>query len=223
MTKIPCPVCTKLFEAKTTGRAKLFCSRACFRKDYRQRIPIPSTVGQNCMCDICGKPFVKAKSHQRYCSTDCYEGAWVENNRPAHNARVRKRRKEKPEWYREREPKYYRTHRSSVILARPWNYALLSRRMEAKTRKWEYDLTHEWAAARWTGKCEITGVPFRLNPAGRGPYPFSCTIDCIDPSRGYTQDNSRFILWGCNALKGSGTDTDMLEIAQAIVMAAHKC
>lgn len=216
MAKIPCPVCGEIFESKTIGREKRFCSRNCFRKDYRQRLPVPSTAGQTYSCDICGEPFVKTKSHQRYCSPDCYDGAWMKNNRDKHNARIRKRRKDKPEWYREHEPKYYKTYRSSQLLAMPWIYSFKSRQAEARLKDWPFDLTHEWAAARWTGRCEITNIPFQTNGKA-GPWPFSPSLDKIDPIKGYTQSNSRFILWGCNAIKGVGTDADMCKIAKGIV------
>jgi hypothetical protein len=49
-----------------------------------------------------------------------------------------------------------------------------------------------------------------------GPQPFSASLDKIEPSKGYTKNNSRFILWGCNALKGVGADEDMYAIALRI-------
>lgn len=218
MTKIHCPVCGKKFEAKTTGRAKQFCSRKCFRDDYRHRTPIASTAGQTAVC-LCGKTFVKVKHHQRYCSTDCYERAWRSTHREQYNELYRQRRKDNPEWYREREPKYYQKHRSSILLKMPWIYSFKSRQAEAKQRGWAFDLTNEWAEARWTGCCEITGIPFQMNGKA-GPWPFSPSLDKIDPKKGYVQSNSRFILWGCNAIKGVGTDADMFKIAKAIVDSA---
>lgn len=74
----------------------------------------------------------------------------------------------------------------------------------------------EWAEKRWTGKCEITGLPFILSTQ-RNPYLFSPSLDKIVPSLGYVPDNCRFILHAVNALKGAGTDEQMLEIAKAIV------
>lgn len=42
-------------------------------------------------------------------------------------------------------------------------------------------------------------------------------MDRIDSSKGYTQDNCRFILFAVNSFKGVGTDALMLEIAQALL------
>lgn len=81
----------------------------------------------------------------------------------------------------------------------------------------EFTLTDEWCAARWTGRCELTNIEFIKNPGGRGPYIFSCTIDRINPKIGYTPENSRFILWGCNGLKGSAADEDMYVVAEALI------
>jgi hypothetical protein len=91
--------------------------------------------------------------------------------------------------------------------------------MRAKEKNLSFDLSDEWACARWDGCCEITKIPFRLN-VKRGPHPFSPSVDRKNPLEGYTQGNTRFILWGCNAVKGVGTDADMLEIACAIVIAS---
>ena len=174
----------------------------------------------NALCGFCQKPFEKKRRTQRYCSSHCQERAWVPNNREKHNARVRKRRAEKPDWYREHEPLYQKTYRTKVLSTRPWRYMLRSRRDDAERKQIPFDLTDEWAAARWTNRCEITGLEFRPNTKP-GPHPFSASLDRINPAFGYTQSNSRFILFGCNAIKGVGTDWDMLEIARAIIKAAR--
>ena len=78
-----------------------------------------------------------------------------------------------------------------------------------------FDLTIEWALERWTGRCEITGLPFEVRKVG-GPNPFSPSIDRINADNGYTQDNCRFVLFGINALKGNGSDEDVAGIAHAL-------
>jgi len=64
------------------------------------------------------------------------------------------------------------------------------------------------------GYCEITGLPFSLDG---GISPYSPSLDRIDNTRGYVQDNCRYILNGINALKGTGTDMDIYKIAKAII------
>jgi len=80
-----------------------------------------------------------------------------------------------------------------------------------------FSLTAEWAISRYTGACELTGIPFVIGQRGSGPKPYSPSIDRIVPSLGYTPGNCRFILWAVNALKHIGTDADMLFIARALV------
>lgn len=79
----------------------------------------------------------------------------------------------------------------------------------------EFDLTLEWAHARWTGKCELSGLPFDWSKPLL--HAFSPSIDRINPLKGYTQDNCRFILQAINAFKGSWSDETMFAIASAML------
>ena len=167
-------------------------------------------------CNVCGTSFQPKMKSQRYCSRLCYKRSWQHNHPNEHKAKSRDRRHSQPEWYREAEPRYYQAYRAKLLRTRPWRYLLVSRRNDAKLKGITFELTDEWARRRWTGQCEITGIEFRIN-GKRGPFPFSPSLDRIDPQQGYTQNNCRFILWGCNALKGTGTDADMTEIAKAII------
>ena len=47
--------------------------------------------------------------------------------------------------------------------------------------------------------------------------PFSPSVDKIKNHLGYTLDNCRVIICGLNALKGTGTDADLLNIAKVVV------
>ena len=47
--------------------------------------------------------------------------------------------------------------------------------------------------------CDITGVPFVFETR----HPQTLSIDRIDPSRGYTLDNIRFVCWWVNTAMGS--------------------
>lgn len=100
----------------------------------------------------------------------------------------------------------------------PFQGLLALAKTRAKEKSIAFDLSREWARETWTGKCAVTGIDFVIGD-GSGPAPYSPTIDRIDRSKGYTKDNSRFVLMAVNAFKGRGTDADMLFIAKAIVTA----
>jgi endogenous inhibitor of DNA gyrase (YacG/DUF329 family) len=210
-----CLECGKTVTQKRPGRTKLFCSRKCFRANYRKRPSTKDKLAKSKGCPICSSSFVPTKRHQQFCSRLCYTRAW-QLDREKYNEKSRNRRQAQPDWYREHEPRYYKTYRIKETKEKPWLYLLKSRRSHAKYKNLAFDLTDEWANSRWTGRCEITGIEFRKNETN-GPHPFSPSLDRIDSCLGYTQSNCRFVLWGCNAIKGVGTDTDMLEIASAIV------
>ena len=89
-------------------------------------------------------------------------------------------------------------------------------RARAEKLKLPFNLTKEWGRARWTARCELTGLPF-LFTRGAGPRMYSPTIDRVIPELGYVQSNCRFVLHAVNALKSTGTDAEMLKIAEAIV------
>lgn len=110
-----------------------------------------------------------------------------------------------------------RVQRELATLAEyPWDRLFGSAKKRAKRFNLPYDLTHSWAKERWTGRCEITGIPFDLSSKKYGQM-FSPSIDKIDPKLGYVQENCRFILFMVNIFKYNGTDEMMLKVAEAIV------
>ncbi len=80
-----------------------------------------------------------------------------------------------------------------------------------------FSLNREWAQKTWTGKCAITGIQFIVGEVGKKVRSaYSPSLDRIDSSKGYTQENSRFILWSINAFRGPWDDETMYVIAKAI-------
>lgn len=123
---------------------------------------------------------------------------------------------------------YHRNHREELIRKKraarvkaPWKALISGARQRAKAKALPYDLSCDWAKARYTGRCELTGLPFRIGSRA-GMVPFSPSLDRIDQARGYTQDNCRFILFGLNAFRGTGTDQEMYQIADALLEAAGR-
>lgn len=98
----------------------------------------------------------------------------------------------------------------------PWRYAVLRAKQRAKARDLLFDITPEWATARWTGRCELSGLLFEQGD--NQIVPLSPSIDRIDQSLGYIQRNCRFICMALNAMRGGcGTDEQMVAIASALV------
>lgn len=77
----------------------------------------------------------------------------------------------------------------------------------------EFSLTKEWAKLKWTGKCELSGVEM-FSGIGRQCMR-SPTIDRIDAKKGYAPDNCRFVCLALNAMRGDGTDEEMMELLVA--------
>lgn len=88
-----------------------------------------------------------------------------------------------------------------------------------KRKGLNFTLDANWAKANYTGCCALTGIKFDTKSK---ITPFSATIDRINNKKGYTEENSRIILFGVNALKGTGTDEDVLKIAKALVKVLTK-
>jgi hypothetical protein len=102
-------------------------------------------------------------------------------------------------------------------ITEPWAVLLMAARSRAKKRNQPFDLTHDWARSRWTGRCEVSGLHFAIGMRGKSGHIFAPSIDKIIPSKGYTKDNCRFVLFAVNALKHDGSDDDMYRIASAIM------
>lgn len=138
-----------------------------------------------------------------------------QRTRTRYAAEIRERAKhwrdENREHLRERSLLYHRQTRANT----PWKHILRSRFRDALKRNIPFELTPQWAAARWTGRCELTGIPFDLTRNVVGFY--SPSIDKIDPGKGYLPDNSRFILSSVNSFKGAATDFDMINAAKALI------
>lgn len=105
----------------------------------------------------------------------------------------------------------------------PWKRILRGARIRAEATGIPWDLDEEWAATRWTGCCEITGLPFKTNfGRGCGPGPYSCSLDRLKPELGYVKGNVKFVIFGLNAAKSSGKYEDAYVIAKAFVEAVDR-
>ncbi len=166
--------------------------RNAYAAQYRMNFPVKVAAA---IRRVRNTPEGKAKKQAA-------DAAWHETHREHANKMVRRN--------------YHRTRANRV-----WMILLNAAKARARKRQQPYDLTREWAAARWTGHCEITGLPFATEAIGRTGKIYSASIDKIDPKLGYVQPNCRFVLFAVNTLKHDGADEDMYFIAAAITR-AHK-
>lgn len=204
MNKIACAQCGEAFVAK--NKQQLFCCRYCWDKHYRlnnrercnkaaresvrrQRLRDPERIKNN-NAKYRAKP--KNRKHAANKSKE-----WHKNNREYANPRRFERKQLERNTY-------------------PWKGPLDAARSRAPYKKIPFDLTEEWARQRWTGFCELSGIPFRIGERGNGPRFFAPSLDQIKPKQGYTTNNSRFILWALNAFKYDGSDQDMFRVISNI-------
>ena len=89
-----------------------------------------------------------------------------------------------------------------------------------KKKKIGLHITHEWIQKHLErGTCELTGLPFSLEPPPPGLTRRldAPSLDRISKHKPYTEENTRVILWAVNcALSEYGTST-MLPILKAMI------
>lgn len=66
-----------------------------------------------------------------------------------------------------------------------------------------------------SGVCEVTGIKF-IN-GNKKNYPFTPSIDRIDPNLGYTPENSRLVLFCVNAAFGNWGEDMFYPVAEALI------
>lgn len=155
---------------------------------------------QSRQCPICKSEYFPSRQWQRSCSPRCTK---ILRYREDHARRLAKAR----EWKRNKRTAY------------PWHALLDAAKYRAKKSGREYTLTPEWAELNWTGRCAITGLPFAVSVgSGQRPAAYAASIDRIDSTKGYTPENSRFVLAAVNFLKHDMSDEDMYRIAEAITL-----
>ncbi len=88
--------------------------------------------------------------------------------------------------------------------ADPFRYRIPGIEQRARTKGWAFDLTVEWAKARWVeqaGRCYYTQMPMTLFEDKRDPL--CCSFDRADPKLGYLQSNTVLCCLCYNSFKGS--------------------
>lgn len=113
---------------------------------------------------------------------------YYHKNRDKLRAYAKKLKALHPERQRRYRVNHRKNNRSSLI----WS---ASKRHSLKSNL-GFDLTREWIDARLNaGECELTGIKFDMEGKRTRHTP---SIDRINPSGGYTQNNCRIVLWSIN-------------------------
>lgn len=83
-----------------------------------------------------------------------------------------------------------------------------------------FNLTIEWIDERIReGRCQVTNIPFDLTLVGERNL-YGPSLDRVVPEKGYTQENTKVVLFGYNACKNTASPEDtrlfFMEIAEAL-------
>lgn len=158
------------------------------------------------------RPYPKARA-PRVDRSKMSEAEWTEHKK--------QKDREKAARYNERNPGLTNGKLRQRRHENPWYQSLLATGQRSRKNGHDHDLTKAWAETTYTGTCSLTGIPFVLAtaaPAGKsGVRPYSPSIDRINPRRGYTRDNCRWVLAAINSFKGEMSDAEMYHIAEALL------
>jgi hypothetical protein len=92
--------------------------------------------------------------------------------------------------------------------------------MQVRSRKrgWEeVEWTVEEIREKMQGCCEVTGIPFDQERSTSDRHmgsPFVASPDRIDNSKGYTKENTRWVVWIFNLMCGNFTDEQVKEFIE---------
>lgn len=159
-----------------------------------------------CKKSFDARPADLKRGHAKFCCQSCATG---------YNNTIRKR---PPKRGRKKKLKY------SVYLAvaperRVFQQLVVTARRRAAKRKLEHSIEWEDLQAKWTacsGKCPYTGTDMILiGKAGR-TSPWKVTVDRIDPTKGYTVENTNLVCYWANIAKSDLSMEQFKTMCQAV-------
>jgi len=219
-----CVGCGNTFEHTLRKGHKLYCSTKCrlsvWQKERRKKQP--ETVRAEGRLYHHKHKATRILQQKQYRATHKKERSEQMRRYYAEHPEIREKRKQYHLDHKDEHNAKVRLQNQKTRVTHPWRELLHAAKSRARIKNVPFALTKEWAEARWTGRCELTGLEFKLGLTGSGPQVWSPSIDRIKPALGYTPDNCRFILLGINIFKQSGTDADMIVMAKALVKSSMK-
>ncbi len=89
-----------------------------------------------------------------------------------------------------------------------WQYLMDRKEIKARAVGVSFSLTDSWLAFQ-PKFCPYLGLDFVLEPPGTGRLHYLApTFDRVDPTGGYTPENTRLISWWANRAKGDMPDKE---------------
>jgi hypothetical protein len=102
------------------------------------------------------------------------------------------------------------TWRTHTLTGRA-NQLFENAKQRSRTAGLPITITRDWVAgALSSGRCAVTNIAFE----SRGP--FAASLDRIDPSQGYTEENVQVVCWIYNRAKNKDDHEAVLKLARAL-------
>ena len=122
--------------------------------------------------------------------------------------------------YRERDPLAHRKrakdYRDNNWLRGRIIGLIVQLRIRAKKKGIDFDLDRPHLETMGD-RCALTGIKFTATDRPGKPHMYSPSVDRLKADEGYVKGNVRVVLFAINSFRGTGTDTEMLNIAEALL------
>lgn len=95
---------------------------------------------------------------------------------------------------------------------------VLSRRISEARQRAECSVTVDFLMRMYSdldGRCSVSGIPMRVGAAKRAFD--SMSVDRIDSSKGYTEENTRLVIWAVNAGMGDWGEDVFALVCQEVI------
>lgn len=134
--------------------------------------------------------------------------------------KCRDKKREAFQAYRKNHPnkvKSYTKKRQKKLENIPWVRAIYTAKARAKRLNLQFDLTIDYLKSIWVDDgslCPVLGIPMYSTSDTLDSIP---SVDRIDPTRGYVQDNIRIISYRANTLKSNASSKELFLVYQDLL------
>lgn len=174
----------------------------------------------HCKFDLPIDQFWKNNSTTRkysYLCKECMNKHYKGRDTEAYNKWAKEYRK------RQVSKEYEQSFRKKYLCSFPGHVCKLLSSAKARSLKkgLECSIDNDWVREKLTPMiCSVTKLPLSFNKYKEQTYrvnPYSPSLDRIDPTKGYTKENTRIVCWIYNVAKSDFSDEDLLILAKAVV------